>query len=445
MVGGLVLFLSSFFLVSSMQRHLRVKEKKCNLTRKYLIALLLIMVSMCMYRVPLKQFVRNMKRNFECERILDPSVYELIRSRTDLPTVHGYKKIEKCGQIFFESVRMQREANFSSAAETYAEEMRRTFGTGFMDFQVPDSAFFAVDFGLTSFPATQDCSSRAKNSSIYLSSMVTVDSFRVALIESFLDYYISIGINPENILFTVQLRRNSQLTQLVQIIDIIREKGVYHDVLIGNWSSESLMFHQAHKLLYCTTIQDWIIVADSDEFHEYPGRVVTKFFRELDLDGVNVVNGLFLDRVSTDGSLKALIDGVHVFKQFELGCRLHRVFGLGTPKKVMAFKGNFRINRGHHRLALCWFWNRRNYLDLTPWKTCPPKESERIKTYRKRLNVHHFKWMKGQYEATQYKAEVWKGTSVGKSYEKTLQHFEQCSDICIKSAKMRCVKQKTLV
>ena len=170
-----------------------------------------------------------------------------------------------------------------------------------------------------------------------------------------------------------------------------------------------------------------------------------EFFRELDFNGVNVVNGLFLDRVSIDGSLKELVDDVHIFNQFELGCQLHRAFALGTPKKVMAFKGDLRINRGHHRLALCWFWNRRNYLDVTPWKACPPKESTRIQTYRKRLNVHHFKWMKGQYEATQHKAEVWRGTSVGKSYEKTLHHFQQCSDICIKSARMRCVKQKSLI
>ena len=205
------------------------------------------------------------------------------------------------------------------------------------------------------------------------------------------------------------------------------------------------MYHQAHKLLYCTTSQDWIIVADSDEFHEYPGKDVANFFRELDFNGVNVVNGLFLDRVSTDGLLKELVDDVHIFNQFELGCQLHRIFSLGTPKKVMAFKGSLRINRGHHRLALCWFWNRRNYLDLTPWKTCPPKNSVEIKPYPKRLKVHHFKWMRGQYEATQLKAEVWRGTTVGKFYDKTLDHLDQCSGICIKSSEVKCTKQKILI
>ena len=159
----------------------------------------------------MKQYARNIIRSFTCERVFDRSLYEVIRSRTDLKTVHGYKKIEKCGQVLFESVRKQREANFSSAAEAYAKEMRRTFGSGFMDFQAPDSAFFALDFGLTTFPGTKDCSSRAKNSSIYLSSMVTVYSFRVVLIESFLDHYINIGINPENILLTFQLGCSSRL------------------------------------------------------------------------------------------------------------------------------------------------------------------------------------------------------------------------------------------
>jgi hypothetical protein len=154
---------------------------------------------------------------------------------------------------------------------------------------------------------------------------------------------------------------------------------------------------------------------------------------------------MFLDRVSADGSLKSLADDMHIFAQFELGCQLHRVFGLGTPKKVMAFKGSLRINRGHHRLALCWFWRRRNYLDLTPWKTCPPQDLVKVKPYSKRLKVHHFKWMKGQYEATQHKAEVWRGTPVGEFYVKILDHFEQCSGICVNSADIKCRKQKLMI
>jgi len=152
------------------------------------------------------------------------------------------------------------------------------------------------------------------------------------------------------------------------------------------------------------------------------------------------VNGIFLDRLSSDGSLKEPVMHLHLFSQFELGCQLHRQFSLGTPKKVMAFKGDLRINRGHHRLALCWFWNRRNYLDLTPWKTSPPPHSQiTLKPYFKRLNVHHFKWMKGQYEAAQHKADVWEGTAVGESYNAVLKQLE-CGGGCVEAPSAKCRK-----
>jgi len=323
--------------------------------------------------------------------------------------------------------------------------MLKKFGTGIIDFQIPDSAFHSIDFGFRSFPSVFDCAgAKSRKSEVYLSSMVTVDSFRMKLLEDFLEYYIKLGIRIENFLLTVQMTSNSELEKVVFVLDAITKKGAYFDILIGKWTSESLMFHQAHKLLHCTTRKDWIIVADSDEFHEYPSKDVKLFLEKLDSQNINVVNGIFLDRVSRNGELVELQSEVHLFKQFELGCRFHRNFNLGTPKKVMAFKGTLRINRGHHRLALCWFWDRRNYLDLTPWKSCPPNNATKIKPYGKILNVHHFKWMKGQYEATLHKAEVWNETLVGESYKNVLRHFDQCKDICIESSELKCAIQTSL-
>lgn len=387
----------------------------------------------------------NITKRSKCLPVLDPGSYEILHSKINFQTYHGYKRIQKCGQFFYESIRKQGSANHTPAAEDYARKIHKSLGTGFIDFQFPDSAFYSVDFGLTTFPSEVTCSSKyRKTPSIYLSTMITVDGFRIILLESFLDYYSSIGIKSENILVTVQLTPFSRLERVVKVMNILTRKGVYHDTFIGNWSSEALMYHQAHKLLHCTILEDWIIVADSDEFHEYPTNNVTVFLKSLDTQGINVVNGMFLDRISLRGSLIDPSPKFHIFSQFELGCELHRVIGLGTPKKVMAFKGYLRINRGHHRLALCWFWNRRNYLDLTTWKVCPPRDLVYIKTYKRRLNVHHFKWMKGQYESTKQKAEVWKGTPVAKSYINALKYFDRCSDICVHSSRIKCRKQTKL-
>ena len=376
-----------------------------------------------------------------CKPIVAPRMYSIIQTYSGKINIHGYKRVRVCGQDFFQSIRVQGETNHTPIAEDYANTMLKKYGTGYLDFQFPDSAFLAIDFGYTNFPSKFDCSPSPLNVNVYLSTMITVDGFRIILLKSFLDYYMNIGVEARNILVTVQMRSESKLDRVLNVLDVLRSKGVYYDILVGEWSSESLMFHQAHKLLYCTRPDDWIIVADSDEFHEYPKRDVKLFLKELDSRNINIINGIFLDRVSSDGLLKELSFDSHIFEQFSLGCRLHKSFRLGTPKKVMAFKGTLRINRGHHRVALCWFWNRRNYLDLTPWDSCPPKIVTELKPYSKRLNVHHFKWMKGQYEATRHKAKVWANTSVGKAYNTVLEHLEQCDGICYKNPEIRCSMQ----
>ena len=380
---------------------------------------------------------------------MSTELYNIMKTRKSPKneiTHHGYKPEKACNSTFYSSIPSQRKSKLSPRAEEFAQNMEKKLGTSYMDFQFPDQAFKTVDFGYTSFPCDFDCTSEEQKNEtrILLSSMVTADSFRPKLIEYFLDYYIKIAVEPRNILLTVQVSHRTNAVQLFQLLQKLSTKGVYYDIFYGEWSSEALMYHQAHKLLHCSSRYDWIIVADSDEFHEYPGGNVEQFLRKMDKKGVNVVNGVFLDRVSSDGKLLELSSSIPLFKRFPLGCRLHLNFDLGTPKKVMAFKGFLRINRGHHRLALCWFWERRGYLHITPWQSCPPVEIDEIKPLKHRLNVHHFKWIDGQFEATKHKAQVWKGTKTGISYSNVLHHLKVCNGICVSSPDVKCKRSSAL-
>ena len=273
---------------------------------------------------------------------------------------------------------------------------------------------------------------------IFLSTMIPADGFRPALFDFFVNYYSELGVLFENMLFTIQINEHTNVGSLRTLIEKLESRKIYYDIHFGSWTSESLMFHQAHKLFFCTTNQDWIIVADSDEFHEYPDRNVSSFVEFMSDNGYNFANGLFFDRIADSGGLAELKSKQDIFAQFPLGCRLHKGLHLGTAKKVMIFKGSLRINRGHHRLALCWFWEQRNLLHLSPWSDCPPKVEDIISPYPKRLNVHHFKWMKGQLEATKRKAQAWKGTVTGQSYQNVLTYLRKCGGICIKEDKISC-------
>ena len=45
--------------------------------------------------------------------------------------------------------------------------------------------------------------------------------------------------------------------------------------------------------------QDWILHADLDEHHEFPWPVaVGDFFADCDRNGINVISGVFRDRVA---------------------------------------------------------------------------------------------------------------------------------------------------
>jgi hypothetical protein len=333
----------------------------------------------------------------------------------------------------------------NDSTEDYARLIKRSRGTGYIDFQDPDQVFQKVNYGYVSFPSKQRCRQDGKEPSptIYLSSMITADGFRPALLNYFVEHYAKLGIMHENMLFTIQMDESTDPRKLSVLIDKLTSWNIYFDVQIGSWTSESLMFHQAHKLLFCTDKNDWIVVADSDEFHEYPRGNLTSFVKELTIKGYNFVNGIFLDRVSRGGSLEKIDESKHLFQQFPMGCRVHRRLSLGTPKKVMIFRGNLRINRGHHRLALCWFWQRRNQLFLTPWSSCPPQQIEIISPYPKRLNVHHFKWLNGQLEASKYKAGAYFGSKPGESYQKVVDYLTKCKGLCIDDRKIGCRRVPT--
>lgn len=381
-------------------------------------------------------------RKKECENFcnLDDELYEVIRTKSTNHTIHGYRAITSGSKRLYQNIPSIRSRVLSTEAESFADEVFRDKGTGYIDFQMPDEAWEKVDFGFVSFPSEIECLSKPNETVIYLSSMISVSGFRPKLIEYFMDHYSKLGILNENMLFTIQINAGVNVRDLRRVTDILSSRGTYFDVFLGNWSSEALMYHQSHKLLHCTKEIDWIVVADSDEFHEYPGNNISRFLSVIDAEGYNLVNGIFLDRLAHDGTLQDLGENENLAKKFPIGCRLHLLFNLGTPKKVMAFKGYLRINRGHHRLALCWYWNRRSYLHLTPWKTCPPERHFALKPFTKRLNVHHFKWMKGQYSATQYKAKVWEGTAIEKSYRLVLDHLRRCNGICISNPKIKCTR-----
>ena len=220
-------------------------------------------VLLCIMMLPTLRYSLLMRElahtDWPFKRVCEPiseKLYSLIRPKVKVDFHHGYHKVLHCGQVFYQDLQQSRYTTLSHSAEEYARIMKRIKGTGYLDFQLPDEAFVSSDHGYVTFPVKKRCSQGPdtnKSSSIFLSTMLTANSFRALIFDNFVDYYASLGIEYENMLFTIQVNKYTKEDKLRLLVRKLESRNIYYDFFWGNWTSESLMFHQSHKLLYCTT------------------------------------------------------------------------------------------------------------------------------------------------------------------------------------------------
>jgi hypothetical protein len=151
---------------------------------------------------------------------------------------------------------------------------------------------------------------------------------------------------------------------------------------------------------------DWAVVADLDEFQEYPDDLasVVEYCEER---GYDAVTGEFLDRIGPDGAMPPITDGESLWDTFPLGGDVTKGL-LADPGispfysgKVVAAKGTTLISWGHHYVA------RGN--------PCPHSEIS--------VPVHHFKWDAGVLSRLRARYELY--TGIGEPYGWESKTFER--------------------
>ncbi|MCC3316696.1 hypothetical protein A5780_30325 [Nocardia sp. 852002-20019_SCH5090214] len=114
----------------------------------------------------------------------------------------------------------------------------------------------------------------------------------------------------------------------------------------------------------------WHLLADADEFHQFPGGV-DDAIAAADTGGRPVVGGLLFDRITCDGALPPITVGIDPDQVFPLGGHLtHRLLG-GDPRKIVAVRSDVVVASGNHRAP--------GYRPDPDRLVC----------------VHHFKWRRG--------------------------------------------------
>lgn len=180
-----------------------------------------------------------------------------------------------------------------------------------------------------------------------------------ALLPHWLDHYLGpLEFDPERLLVVVNHNstRPAAAAEYAAVVRVLRARGIPFQPWLERYSSDA---HLSVKLaLLARRVrdpQDWITVADSDEFPAYAdaagggGGTISELTAAAAAAGANYVMGQMVDRVAEGGALEAVRPGPpSVLDQFPLRCGVVRHLSGGSPFKVAAARAYWRTNTGNH-------------------------------------------------------------------------------------------------
>ena len=129
---------------------------------------------------------------------------------------------------------------------------------------------------------------------------------------------------------------------------LLDKNSVHYDLWIGTFTSETKAWHRDKLTQKTLDKDDWLIVADVDELHQFPGvrahdgsapvdpptdgsPPVDAFLAHVAERGANYVLAAWEDRVAEGGHLNHIQDKIPLERQFPLRCRMTE---WTTPEKT---------------------------------------------------------------------------------------------------------------
>jgi hypothetical protein len=217
-----------------------------------------------------------------------------------------------------------------------------------------------------------------------------------ALLPHFLNHYATLGVDA----FLIGVFRNS-----VPVEEIFRLCRGYCCCVSSTPRDFNVFTERALKRRLCLSFVDddeWWVVADLDEFHEYP--VPLKLLHcELENAGYSYLQSQFLDRITSDGHLPRFEPAADLWEHFPAAAYISRDLQQQPFKKVMLVRGHSPVGTGHHR----------------------PDDGARGHV-RTGGVVHHFKWYGSIIEkAVERRKSLVPGSRVYQKFDKLLQFWEK--------------------
>ncbi len=248
---------------------------------------------------------------------------------------------------------------------------------------------------------------------VFLTSCIGLDH-DIILLDQFCHHYKSLGIPPSNFLLVLNSSDRGNISNSIRsALDILNSHDIEpSDVWCTRYESVE-KWQRVHNILNKKVKpEDWVVHPDADEFHEIPTVNYQELFTKFDSLSVNALQGISIDRLSSDYKIPPNKFSKNPFEEFPVCADLNSLLKLAGVK-LMAYRGYLRANNGsgqvHQDLKSKAIYPHGKSISLheTPpfvkwvgnpdynnrekepedWTDVMPKIKEDLKYI-----VHHFKW-----------------------------------------------------
>ncbi len=267
----------------------------------------------------------------------------------------------------------------------------------------------------------------AVSARIRLIACIGVDA-ELALLPHFVAHYLGLGIAPER-MHVLLNSADAGSSALARATTLLAERGVTHAVpWIAPYTSDAMWARRRELQLEVAGPDDWVVSADADELHEYPD-ALERVLEHCERRGIDVVQGVFVDRLAAGGELAEVRATPALAEQFPL--RADAIGSLGGSGrhhdrygtvKLMAMRAHVLPSRGGHHPANASRAPR--FLQGAPLGSFAMLDDP-ARRFDWPFRVHHYKWTASLVPGLQKRLATPGVSEAGREYgAKVLAHVE---------------------
>lgn len=199
-----------------------------------------------------------------------------------------------------------------------------------------------------------------------------LEPYRIEWLPQFVRHYRQLGV--ERFLLTLQLEPDAAQADNEQHRNRFRQTLAELGIDEGYYWAEAydaMGMAEHHQKLQRQKVShnDWLVWCDSDEFQVYP-QPLRDVVAQCEAARVDLLCGALIDRVAEDFSLAPFNPRRSIWETFPQTFNVSAALAGADPRKVTLARGDIRVSGGNHF----------------------PVSNASLKTLRRRVQVHHFKW-----------------------------------------------------